>query len=359
MIIGFDGRYAEDDLVGIGKYIQSLVGGVVKRGAKCIVFYTKRPKYIIPCTEVVILHSQNRYLFEQLLLPWALKKYKVNLYHATGNVGVPIFCPIPVVLTVHDIIPLEIKDYFSFSLLPIVSKLSYRLRLTSSVAKSTKIVTDSKYVMQQLVKYLPVSSQKIQTIYCGSPEILKPDKLPQNLVGQKYVLDHGGIDLRKNLDRLIEAFAEVHNRHSEIKLVITGNNPKIKQELTELCTKLHLTEVVVFTGYLEEKVLRAVIKNALLICYPTLSEGFGFPVLEAFGLGVPVITSNISAIPEVAGQAALLINPKNIGEITTAINKVLANKKLAVYMVLKGKAEYNRFSWIKCIDEYINLYNNI
>ena len=90
-----------------------------------------------------------------------------------------------------------------------------------------------------------------------------------------------------------------------------------------------------------------------------MSEGFGFPVLEAFGSGVPVIASNTSAIPEIAGQAALLINPKNVCEITTAINKVLANERLAEGMILKGKTEYTRFSWIKCIGEYINLYNSV
>jgi len=359
MIIGFDGRYVEGDLVGVGKYIQNLVTGVAKKGQTCIVFYSREPKVKIPGTTGVILNSLNHYHFEQVLLPLALKKYKVDLYHATGNVGVPLFCPVPAVLTVHDIIPLEIKDYFSYSPLPFLSKLSFILRLKISIYKATKIVTDSNYVKNKLIKELNVAPGKIRTIYLGSLSIIESGKLPHNLTGTKYILNHGGIDIRKNLDRLIEAFAVVHKRYGEIKLVITGENKRMRENLEKLVGKLNLEKSVVFTGYLDDTTLSAVIKSARILCYPTLSEGFGFPVLEGFGAGIPVISSNISSIPEVAGNSALLINPESVSEIANAMEKVIGNSKLAKKMVLKGKAQYNKFNWKKSVDEYLNLYNHI
>jgi|SRR3989344_1159718 len=359
MIIGFDARYAEGDLVGVGKYIQSLVTGVTKSGQTGIVFYSREPKVKIPGITAVILNSFNRYHFEQVLLPIALKKYKVDLYHATGNVGVPLFCPVPAILTVHDIIPLEIKDYFSYSPFPFLSKLSYALRLKASIFKAVKIVTDSNYVKNVLTKKLNVTPEKIQTIYLGSPATITPGKLPRSLIGTKYILNHGGIDIRKNLDRLIEAFALVHKKHGEIKLVITGENKRMKEDLERLIEKLNLGNSVIFTGYLDDATLSAVIKSARLICYPTLSEGFGFPVLEGFGNQVPVISSNISSIPEVAGNAAILINPESVNEIANAVGKVLDNPEQAHEMVLKGKAQYNKFSWEKCVNEYLDLYNHI
>jgi hypothetical protein len=110
MIIGFDGRYAEGKLVGVGKYIKYLLLELDKLGVKCVIFYSKSPEIEIKGENIrsVILNSTNRYIFEQILLPIALKHEKVDLYHALGNLGVPLFCPVPTILTVHDIIPLEI-----------------------------------------------------------------------------------------------------------------------------------------------------------------------------------------------------------------------------------------------------------
>jgi len=358
MIIGFDGRYAEGDLVGVGKYIQNLVSGVVKKGYTCIVFYSKKPKYTIAGTGV-ILKSINRYHFEQVLLPAALKKYKVDLYHATGNNGIPFFCPVPSVLTVHDIIPLEIKDYFSYSPLPVLSKLSYSFRLKTSLLKATKIVTDSNFVKTELIKKLNVMPGKIQTIYLGTPEVSSKGKLPSNLIGKKYILNHGGMDIRKNQETLIKSFAIVHKQNKEIKLVITGENIRIKKQLKNLISKLDLTDSVIFTGYVEDESLGSIIKNSLMICYPSLSEGFGFPILEAFSFGVPVISSNTSSIPELAEGASVLINPNDEKQIADAILRVLKDNKLADRLKKAGLERAKNFSWEKCINEYLNLYNNI
>jgi glycosyltransferase involved in cell wall biosynthesis len=359
MIIGFDGRYAEGDLVGVGKYIQNLVAGVAKKGHTCVIFYSKFPKNSINGVTSVILNSKNRYHFEQILLPQALKKNKVDLYHATGNVGVPFFCPTPSILTVHDIIPLEIKDYFSYSPFPFLSKLSYTLRLKMSLSKTLKIVTDSNYVREELTKKLNVRPEKIRTIYLGAPAITNSGKLPPNLIGKKYILNHGGIDIRKNQERLIEAFEVVNRNNKEINLVITGENKRMRVGLDKLVSKLNLEKNVIFTGYVDEKTLGVIIANAQLVCYPTLSEGFGFPILEAFGMGVPVVSSNTSSIPEISGRAAILVNPESVKEISSAIEKVLGNTELQKDMVKKGKAEYNMFSWERCINEYLALYNDI
>jgi len=117
MKIGIDGRYAEGKLTGIGQYIEHLVHGLSERDFEAVIFYTKEPlnNFLGKNITSVILPSTSRYHFEQVLLPKALREYKVNLYHAAGNVGVPVFCPKPSVLTVHDIIPLLYPDYFSFS----------------------------------------------------------------------------------------------------------------------------------------------------------------------------------------------------------------------------------------------------
>jgi glycosyltransferase involved in cell wall biosynthesis len=359
MIIGFDGRYAEGDLVGVGKFIQNLVSGVAKMRHTCIVFYSKKPKNIITGATGIILNSRNRCHFEQVLLSAALKKYKVDLYHATGNIGIPLFCPVPSVLTVHDIIPLGVKDYFSYSLFPLLSKLYYLSRLKTSLLRASKIVTDSKFVKEELIKKLNIKPGKIQTIYLGASMIAESGKLPLELIGKKYILNHGGIDIRKNLEGLIKAFAIVHKENSQISLVITGENKRIREKLEKLISKLNLENSIIFTGYVEEKTLNSIIRNALIVCYPTLSEGFGFPILEAFSYGIPVISSNTSSIPEIAKGASILVNPNNERQIANAILRVLKDNKLANNLKRLGLGRVKDFSWKKTANEYLNLYHSI
>lgn len=361
MKIGFDGRYAEGDLVGVGKYIKNHLIELDKLGIECVIFYSSPPKIKIEGKNIksVVLGFKNRYIFEQILLPLSLKREKVDIYHALGNIGVPLFCPVPAIVTIHDIIPLEIKDYFSYSPLPFLSRFSYTTRLISSLKKAVKIISVSNYVKDQVIKKLKIGANKIKVIYSGAPEIAKIGDLPKELIGKKYILNHGGMDIRKNLNRLIEAFAKVYINHPQLNLVITGENKRIKADLTKLISKLKLDGSVIFTGYVDDRTLTAIIKNALMECYPTLSEGFGFPILECFALRIPVISSNTSAIPEASGMGAILIDPYNVSQISEAMEKVLTDTKLRNNMVIKGISQYNRFNWKKTANEYLSLYNSI
>jgi len=361
MRIGFDARYAEGDLVGIGNYIKSLVLQLDKLGVHSVLFYSKKPEIPIKGMNIktVVLKTHNRYFFEQILLPWSLSSEKVDLYHALGNVGIPVVCPVPALLTVHDIIPLEIKKYFSYSPIPFLSKLSYLFRVKSSMIKSSKIITVSDYVKKELIKRLNVDTSKIITIYSGKTDLITSGDLPKYLVGQKYILNNGGIDIRKNLDNLIKAFSSVISEISNIKLVITGKNIRIRKNLEVLVNKLGLTGNVLFTGYVNNKTLQAIIKSATLICYPTLSEGFGFPIIEAFSQGVPVISSNTSSIPEIAKDAALLVNPRNEKEIAEAILNLLNDKNLVEILIKKGYKRADDFSWEKAAIKYLSLYMDV
>lgn len=359
MKIGFDGRYAEGDLVGVGKYILNLVEQLAKKDIKCLIFYSKQPKNPISGKNISsrILHSTNRYIFEQIKLPKALKEEKVDIYHALGNIGVPLFCPVPAVLTVHDIIPLLIKDYFNYSKYKFVSKFSYWFRLKTSLWKAKRVIADSEFTKKTLVDKLGVKPIKIKVIYLGSPEVnLKTNGLPSGLEPGKYILNHGGIDIRKNLDRLIKAFAKVISEMPELKLVIAGENKTMKPELEKIAKNLRVENSVIFPGYVEEEILWSLIRQASCICYPSLIEGFGGPVLEGFVAGVPVITSNTSSLPEIAGKAALLVNPENEKEIAQAILRVVKDGDLRNKLVSEGKKQVRKFSWEKTSKEVIEIY---
>lgn len=357
MKIAFDGRYAEGDMVGVGKYILNLVKEISLK-EECIIFYSKSPKYPIegPNIKSIILPTLNRITFEQVSLPRAFKKYKIDLYHATGNVGVPIFSKVPSILTIHDLIPLKFDRYFSYSKFQFISKLLYRSRLFSSFKMSNKIVTVSEYTRKELIKILG-EAEKITVVKSGLNKI--PEALPNSLITGDYVLNNGGIDIRKNLKGLLNSFALVHKKLPKLKLVITGENAGQIEELKDLTRKLKLESVVIFCGYVSEVEMSTLLKFARCLCYPSLIEGFGFPVLEAFSFGIPVVSSNISSIPEIAGDAAILVNPKKEKEIADAIVRVMKDNKLSEKLGRLGLTKVKEFSWKKAANEYLNLYNSI
>ncbi len=359
MKIGIDGRYAEGKLTGVGQYIERLVRGLAEKGEEIVLFYTKPPLNPIAGKNIypVILPSRNRYFFEQILLPSALKKEKVDLYHAAGNLGVPLFCPVPSVLTVHDIIPLLYPNYFSFAKIPLVSKSSFFLRTAASVAKANRIIADSQFTKDSLIKKFGVSGTKISVIPLGIESRDGKAKLPETVTKGKYILNNGGIDIRKNLFRLLEAFAKISPEFSGIKLVITGENPVLKPQLQDEARKLGVEDLVVFPGYVDEKTLWALVRGAALLCLPTEIEGFGFPVLAGMAVGTPVVASNSSSLPEIAGEATVLVDPMSVQEIAAGMTKVLGGtRELTERLKKEGREQAKKFTWEKTISATIQIY---
>lgn len=320
---------------------------------------SKKPKVALRQSEQVILDSSNKYYYEQVLLPLTLKEKKVDVYHAPGNMGISPFSLVPIVLTVHNVIPLQVKGYFSEANFPFISESSYYLRLTSSCFFSKKIITVTNYVKRQLVQKLGVSGNKITVVNPGVKISGEETSLPFKLIRRRYILNHGGIDMRKNLERLIDAFKTVGNLFPQLKLVITGYNPYLKPKLQEKAKSLGLINKIVFTGYVNESILWTLIRNSSCVCYPSLMEGFGSPVLEGFIGGVPVISSNRSSIPEISDKAAILVNPISTHEISSAIIKILTDEKLAKRLVIKGLMHVKKYRWDKTIEKTLNIYKRV
>ncbi len=354
--IGIDGRYAEGELLGIGKYIKILALRLARRGFKVTIFYSQKPKYKLPRKNIysVVLPSKNAYIWEQFLLPKALLEKKINLYHAAGNLGIPLFCPCPSVLTVHDVIPLLRGKYFKNSRFGTLSKLSYALRLATSVFKAIKIITDSEFTKKSLIKRLNVEPSKIKVVHLGVNVYKK--SLLKRILHQQYILNNGGIDERKNLPRVIKSFALVSRKFPRLKLIITGENPIMMRKLEELVHRLGLSKRIIFTGWVEEKFFWSLIKNAQCLCVPSEIEGFGLPVLEGFATGVPVVSSKTSSIPEISGGAAILVDPFNVKEISHGLQRVLTNKKLRKSLIKSGFQQVKKFSWSKTVSETVKIY---
>jgi len=291
-------------------------------------------------------------------LPFVLRKNKIDIYHAAGNLGVPIFTSTPTILTVHDLIPLSFQNYFRFSRIPFISKNLYGLNTIFSCYKAKKIITVSKFVKKEVFSVLKVSTEKIEVVYSGV-RMSKIGRLPRDLTSESYILDHGGINIRKNLEGLIKAFVLIRKSFLSYKLVITGENLEMKIKLKNLVNKLGLESSVIFVGYVSDEVLGSLIKHAKVVCYPSFREGFGMPILEAFKIGTPVVCSNTTSLPEIAGGAAVLVDPNNYKDIAFGVISVLKSKKRSLEMIKRGKMVVEKFQWSDAINETLTVYKEV
>ncbi len=201
-------------------------------------------------------------------------------------------------------------------------------------------------VVHEAAKTLPLLS---------NPEI-QLSQIAPSLVGVKYFLHVGVFEKRKNIATLLEAFAVVQKTNPELKLVLVGN-VSVKQKLNdepaiiEAINRLQIKNAVVRLGYLDAENLASIYQCAFAYVFPSLNEGFGLPVLEAFSAGLPLICSNNSALPEVAGDAALYFDPLNAVQLTDCMQQIISNPILKQDLVEKGKLQLAKFSWSKAATE--------
>lgn len=239
-----------------------------------------------------------------------------------------------------------------------------------SVDRSDKIITVSESSKNDIIKFLNVDESKIEIVYNGVDyekfnkyytediKLIVRNKynLPQN-----YILYMGTLEPRKNIDSIIEAFALIKKQEDfdNIKLVIAGKKGWLFEDIFNLVDKLNLKDHVIFTDYVDETDKPIIYNMAKLFVFPSLYEGFGIPVLEAMASSVPVITSNMSSLPEVAGDAAILVNPKDIEDIAKNMIKILSDDDLKNELVRKGYIQAQKFTWEASAEKLYNIYKEI
>jgi glycosyltransferase involved in cell wall biosynthesis len=306
-------------------------------------------------------------IWEQVLLPRLLTKAKIDVFH-TPNYVAPIVSSIPVIITVHDLSVFLFPD-----LHPFYRRWRHQLLFPTSVSRAAKIIAVSNQTKQDLATLFPTTADKTVTIYNGLPVWFYKDRkqdavnsmqlpptadcqLPTGFPEQ-YILFVGTLEPRKNLELMLQSFATVkHRNHIPHKLVVIGGEGWGKNRLQAQLAKYDIETEVVFTGHLEYNQLPSIYHRASLLVFPSLYEGFGFPPLEAMACGIPVIASNISSIPEVVGDAGILLNPDNWQVWADTIYTVLTNKSLQLELRQKGINRAHQFSWEKTAQQTLTVY---
>lgn len=307
--------------------------------------------------------------WEQIQLPAAARKAGVDILHCTSNTA-PLRTEIPLIITLHDVIYLE-KKTAKRSGRNWYQQLGnvYRKWVVPSVADASRVlITVSNYEKEQILKAMPIPAQKVEVVYNGVSEHFKPvtDAAILQQVCEKYMLPErfifflGNTDPKKNLRGVIQAYDTYLRRTGDtIPLVMVDYpEPALQRVLAELgCSKLR--EKIHLTGYLPNMDLPAIYSQCELFLYPSLRESFGIPILEAMACGVPTITSSVTSMPEIAGDAALLVDPQDSAELTRAMQNVLGDEALRDQLRRKGPERAALFSWSQTALGVMEIYRRI
>jgi glycosyltransferase involved in cell wall biosynthesis len=268
---------------------------------------------------------------------------------------IPPIHPCPSLVTIHDL------GYLHFPRShPCQQRLYLDLSTRWNAHAATHLLADSQATRADLVAHYRVPANKITVAYPGTDESLSPvhdagaiqvAKARYNISGS-YFLYLGTLQPRKNLLRLVEAFAEFTTRHSPFatQLVLAGKRGWLYEDLFKRVGRRGLEEHVRLPGYVAEEDKAALLSGALAFLFPSLHEGFGLPVLEAQACGCPVITSTTSSLPEVAGNGALLVDPEDTAGIAKAMQRIITEPGLRDELIERGFANVGRFSWGTCAE---------
>lgn len=297
-----------------------------------------------------------RVLYEQIILPILAWQNKIDVFHAPANV-LPFIFLRPLVLTIHDYCAFTVPE-----LIPSVLRYYWKITLKLSARRAHFIISVSQSAKEAIANYLNVSKKKIKVIYHGSEQLLLKTVPTQNKHNGDipYILWVGKMYTHKNLVRLLHAYNKlIKTKHIKHQLVICGMKSWGYTCFAKTVKELNLQHKIVFKGYIPHSELKPIYTNASLFVFPSLIETFGLPILEAMSCGIPVITSNYGAMAEVAGDAALSVDPYNIDEIAEAMYKVLTDQKLKEDLIKKGLERAKQFSWEKTAKETLEVYKEV
>ena len=367
MRIGIDARKLHD--FGIGTYIRNLLRQLARLDGETEFVIFCRPD---DCDALATIGenfrpvpetSSNYSVAEQLSIPWALKREGVTLFHAPHYV-LPPLVQCRSVVTIHDCIHLMFPQY-----LPQRGAFTYaKWSITQAAQRATRVMTVSESSKRDILRYVDTEPGKIDVIYNAYDErfAIEPREDEVVRVRERYqlhdefVLYAGNVKPHKNLERLIEAFHLVRKRGLDhLKLVLIGDEISKYTALRRAVHRHQLHKYVRFLGYLPEETLAVMYRLAGVFVFPSLYEGFGLPPLEAMASGTPVVTSNVSSLPEVAGDAAVLVDPYDPKAIADGIYSVLTDERLRREMVHKGIARAGMFSWEQSVRRVRAIYREV
>lgn len=297
-----------------------------------------------------------------LTLSAELRRHPVDVLHVQFTA--PPFSPCPVVVSVHDLSFEHLPETFKWR-----SRKQLRITVRRSARDAAQVIALSEFARHDIVETYRISAEKVSVIPLAASSAFRPVNDEEELqrvrqtygIKDDYILAVGAIQPRKNLSRLVAAFSRLRRANPAGKLpqlVLAGKCAWLFDETLRTIKELEVSDSVILTGYVPQGDLPALYSGALCFVYPSYFEGFGLPPLEAMQCGAPVIAGNRTSLPEVVGDAGLLVDPFAVEEITSAIQRVITDSDLRQRLRVKGLARANLFNWEKTARHTLAVYEN-
>jgi glycosyltransferase involved in cell wall biosynthesis len=314
--------------------------------------------------KIVMTSKRHQRFFEDHYFPENIKNENIDIYHMPQNgIGFSDEISCKKIVTIHDLIPYIMPKTVGRGYL-----LKFLKEMPLIIEGADGIITVSEFSKQDILKFFPIDEHKIFVTPLAADKKYAPlDNLHcKTLLKRMYNLENpfilylGGFSERKNVASLLTAFAKVYkDLDKKYNLVIVGGYKDPSQTLLKLTTELGIDSHVIFTGFVPEDHLPIFYNGCDAFVYPSFYEGFGLPPLEAMSCGAPVIASNLTSIPEVIGDAGILINPYDISEISFAIGNLLSNENLRKELSIKGLNRSSEFSWQNTAHNTLKVYEDV
>jgi glycosyltransferase involved in cell wall biosynthesis len=353
---------------GIGTYIRNLLRYLARidRDTEYVLLCRERDLDVAPTLGAnfrgVVEPSPNYSIREQLHVPWVLRRERPDVYHAPHYV-LPLAVRTRSVVTIHDCIHLMFPQY-----LPNRAAYTYAwTTMRSAARRAQRILTVSEASKRDILHYCGVPPEKIVVVYNAIDERYWVPPAAEDIerVRERYQLHHrfvlyaGTIKPHKNLVRLIAAFAQLRREFDDVTLLIIGDEMSKLPALRRAVHGHKLHKYVRFLGYVDERTLAALYRLASVFAFPSLYEGFGLPPLEAMASGTPVVTSNVSSLPEVTGGAAVLVDPRDVEALVDGLAQVLREPGLAATLRARGLERARAFSWESSVARTLRVYREV
>ncbi len=329
-----------------------------------------KPRYLVTKKTGVlskILGHFIRFIWVHVHLPVLCFRYKADLL-LSPEFNTPFYTPCKRVVIVPDAHMKAQKEYTS----KFWFYLYYLPLIESAIRKADLIITISKFAKKQIVELMRVKAERVHVTYLGvdshffksrtAEEKLK-DIAEQGLKYKNYILFVGTFEARKNIERLLEAFALIKKEYSdataELKLAIVGQPSSgmfsdRSRQIRDLIEHLNLKQDVILCGFVSDSALPGIYEGACMVAFPSLHEGFGLPIIEGFVSRVPVLTSNLCSMPEIAGDAAAIVDPFNVNDIYEKMRDILFNKTYSENLIQSGLRRVKCFTWERCTDQILS-----
>jgi glycosyltransferase involved in cell wall biosynthesis len=376
MRIGIDCRTIlnphSGERAGVGHYVDGLVSALIDRypDAEFVLYFDYRVRDIsgFARKNVKVKHfpfsQYGKYLsfgYSHMLITAYLLKEGLDVLHVPAG-SIPFTYPKKVVYTVHDLAIFKHPEWFPSSFI------SRNVLVPQTIRKADAIIAVSASTAHDLKQLFNVPSKKVSIIHHGfdvhkiplkrrANETIEKYKLPK-----RYVLFVGTIEPRKNVEGLMRAFVALQEKNpvlADVALVLAGQEGYHSEQVMQTLMALKTKRSIRYIGYVTHNEKVELLRHAAAFVFPSFYEGFGLPILEAMALGVPVVTSKTTSMPEIAERAALFIDPTNVADITRGLREVLTKPDVAKRLHEAGPKQAAKFSWLRCAEETMAVYQKV